>query len=371
MKSTLVVIASYKYSRALLLKGRLEAEGIESYLANVNLIQSDIASGVKVLIKKEDMPAALRIIKDISKEYKENVEPKKAALYKVHRILVPVDFSVHSLNACDYAAALADKLHAEIKLLHTYYNPTSVASAFPDAFSYELGMGNLGKDIEKSAKEEMILFKDRLNDRFKSMNIQHVKLTTTVLHGLPGDEIFEVGSKYKPQLIVIGTRGKDLKKNDLVGHVTAEIIESSDFPVFAVPKESTFKQFENSNLLYVTDFDDPDFSAFRKLMSIVSPFNMKIFCIHVGDEKNNPYDAFQMENLQKRISKIYGDFPVECHLIKSKDIVKGINGFVKDHAIDIIAMTSKKHNFIYRIFNQSNARKILFQTSVPLLVFPV
>jgi hypothetical protein len=80
MKNTLVVIASYKYSRALLLKGRLEAEGIESYLANVNLIQSDISSGVKVLIKKQDMPAALRIIKEISKEYGETAEPKKASL---------------------------------------------------------------------------------------------------------------------------------------------------------------------------------------------------------------------------------------------------------------------------------------------------
>ena len=47
MDQNLVVIATYNYSRALLLRGRLESEGIESYLTNIDLVQLETSSGVK------------------------------------------------------------------------------------------------------------------------------------------------------------------------------------------------------------------------------------------------------------------------------------------------------------------------------------
>ena len=58
MKTKLVNLTSCLYYKAILLKSRLEAEGIEAYLANVNLIQSDIASGVNVLVKDSDLKKA-------------------------------------------------------------------------------------------------------------------------------------------------------------------------------------------------------------------------------------------------------------------------------------------------------------------------
>ena len=371
MEKNLVVIATYKYSRAILLKGRLDAEGIEAYLANVNLVQSDISSGVKVLIKKDDIAAATRIIREIAEEYGEEDEPKKSSLIKFHRILVPVDFSEYSLNACDYALSLAGKLNAEIRLFHSYYNPTSVASAFPDAFSYELGMGGIKSDIKEIAKEEMKSFKAKVESRAAEKGLKDVKVSAALAEGIPGNEIPEAARKYKPQLIVIGTKGVGEKDADLVGHVTAELIDNTDYPVFAVPVAANFKEIENSQLLYVTDFDDPDFSSFRKLISIIAPFNMKIHCVHVGDEKLKPYDAVQMEVLEKKIKRNYVDFQVEFHLIEHKDIVKGIDKFVKEQQIDIMALSNRKHSFLYRLFNTSNARKILYHTRIPLLVFQI
>ncbi len=369
MEKNLVVIATYKYSRAILLKGRLEAEGIESYLANVNLVQSDVSSGVKVLIKKDDIALATRIIRDIEKEYGEENEPGKRALPRFHRILIPVDFSEHSLNACEYALSIADRLNAEIRLVHAFYNPTSVASPFPDAFSYELGLGGVQKDLEESAKAEMKEFKEKILGLAKNKGLKDIKIGSTLHSGVPGDEILEASRRFRPQLIIIGTKGHGDKQKSPVGHVTAELIDASEFPVMAIPAEARFKDLDNSNLLYVTDFDDPDFTAFRRLISIVTPFNMKIFCVHVGDEQQNPYDAVQMEVLEKMIKRNYVDFEVEFHLISGKDIAKGINTFTNAHNINLIALSNRKHSFMYRLFNTSNARKILYNTRVPLLVF--
>jgi nucleotide-binding universal stress UspA family protein len=371
MDQNLVVIATYNYSRALLLRGRLESEGIESYLTNIDLVQLETSSGVKVLIKEEDVAAATRIIKSISIEYGESEALTKPSLYKIHRILVPVDFSEHSLIACDYAAALASRVNAEIKIVHGYYDPPSVAAAFPDAFSYELGMGGLQKDLENIAKAEIKVFKEKVLFRARNKGILDLKISTVLVQGTIEDEVQAVARKYKPHMIVIANKGKDRTIDKPVGHVTADLIDHSNFPVFAIPEQAAFKQFENNNLLYLTDFDDPDFSAFRKLMSIVSPYNMKVFCIHVGDQSKNTFDNVQMEELQDKISLQYPDFPVQCHMITDSDLVTGVNGFIQANQIDIIAMSNRKHSFIYRLFNESNARKMLYNSPVPMLVFQI
>lgn len=371
MDTNLVVIATYNYTRALLLRGRLEAEGIECYLANINLVQPHISSGVKVLIKKEDLAAATRIIKSISKEYGEEEEIKKPVLYKIHRILVPVDFSDTSLNACDYAVELASRLNAEIRIVHAYYDPPAVASAFPDAFSYELGMGGLQSDLENMAKEELRVFKENVIKRSLDKGITDLKISAKLVHGIAENEIREVAKKYKPHLIVIANKGKGMVKGNPIGHVTSDLIDTSKFPVFAIPEQAKFKHIESNNLLYITDFDDSDFSSFRKLMSIVSPFNMKIFCIHVGSGTNFAFDTVQMEELQDKVNIGYPDFHVECHLIDNKDMVSGIDDFVKEHKIDIIAMSNHKHNLLYRLFNESKAHKMLYHINVPLLVFQI
>ena len=124
MGDRLVTIAVHNYARAEVLKGRLNAEGIECYLRNVNLIHSAISGGVKVQVNERDMEKALRIVEKVSEEYRKEKEDREATHpKKVQRILVPVDFSKYSQNACYYAIGLAEKLDAEIKLMHVYYNP--------------------------------------------------------------------------------------------------------------------------------------------------------------------------------------------------------------------------------------------------------
>jgi nucleotide-binding universal stress UspA family protein len=370
MKGNLVVIATYHYSRALLLKGRLESEGIECYLNNVDPGQIETSSGVKVLIQEDDVAAATRIIKSISKEYGETDLPSKPVLFKIHRILIPVDFSEQSLIACDYASELASRLNAEMRIMHSYYDPPSVASAFPDTFSYELSMGGLTKDLENMAREEMKAFKEKVIERGRLKGMFDLKVNTLLVQGNAEEEIRRISKKYKPNLIVIANKGKDKTDKNPLGHVTADLIDKSEFPVFTIPEKAGFHNFNNNRLLYLTDFDDPDFTAFRKLISIVSPYNMKVFCIHIG-ETDNVYDRVQMEELQDKIMMEYPGFDVACHLLSDKDIVKGVNTFIAENKIDLLAMTNRKRSFIYRILSESNARKMLYSIPVPMLVFKI
>ncbi|MFP4025735.1 MAG: putative signal transducing protein, partial [Thiohalospira sp.] len=65
MEDRLVTIAIHNYSRAEILRTRLEAEGVECYLKNVNLIHSSISGGVKLRVNSRDLEKALRIVEKV------------------------------------------------------------------------------------------------------------------------------------------------------------------------------------------------------------------------------------------------------------------------------------------------------------------
>ena len=99
MEDKLVTLAILTYAKAQILKNVLEAEGIEAYIHNVNLIQPVISSGVRVRIKESDLPHALQIIEsstwlaeDIVKEQEESNKERN----KQKKVLIPVDFSDYS-----------------------------------------------------------------------------------------------------------------------------------------------------------------------------------------------------------------------------------------------------------------------------------
>ena len=116
MEDKLVTLAILTYAKAQILKNVLEAEGIEAYIHNVNLIQPVISSGVRVRIKESDLPHALQIIEsstwlaeDIVKEQEESNKERN----KQKKVLIPVDFSDYSLKACQFGFSFAKSINAQ------------------------------------------------------------------------------------------------------------------------------------------------------------------------------------------------------------------------------------------------------------------
>ena len=57
----LITVAIYTYEKAQIIKGILENEGIPVAIQNVNLIQPVVSSGVRIRIRENDLPLALKI----------------------------------------------------------------------------------------------------------------------------------------------------------------------------------------------------------------------------------------------------------------------------------------------------------------------
>jgi nucleotide-binding universal stress UspA family protein len=284
----------------------------------------------------------------------------------IDKILVPIDFSVYAKNACEYALGIAERLNAEIMLFHSYYFNVMPLVTVAEPFTYQVGTEQSLIEIKELAEKNMTDFYLTLKNEIEQKQLQGIRLSHYVTHGIPEEEILEYCKEYEPGVIIMGTRGHTEDEKVLFGNVTTKVVEEAKVPVLTIPEVSKYQGVNRTNILYATNFDKSDIKAIRKLLSLVYEFDVKIYCVHIG---KNKWDSVLMENLKIHFDEHYSGYEMESALIEGEDVLKGLQQFIDEKRIDIIAMTTHKRNFITRFLNPSLTRRMLFHTHTPLLAF--
>jgi len=138
MKENIVNIATYKEHKvAYSLKNQLYSKGIESFLSHEESDNTENAGGsyeIRIKVKENDVEEAVKLLIQLGPDFEKN-EEKQVVHYR--RILVPVDFSQDSVKACLYAIGIAEKMKAEIKLLHVFEEPIEEPSRIKHTGTFE------------------------------------------------------------------------------------------------------------------------------------------------------------------------------------------------------------------------------------------
>lgn len=367
MEEKLITIVTLPYSTAYIFKMKLEAENISCDLENLNLIEGAVSSTVRVKIMEKDIQKAIPILEDILgvKPFIEETQTEK----KERHILVPVDFSAHSEKACKMAVNIAGKLHTKIILMHCYINPVIHSIPFSDIYAYDSSLLTKMEYSEDNANKEFQKFvskisKDVGEEKWKSVSPEYI-----IKSGYPDDDILAFAQKYHSQLIVMGSGGSNAPYGTL-GSIAADIMYNATMPVLIVP-ENTPEQILNnfSQVLYATNFDEKDFASLDKLMLLLKPFNIKLKCVHVGQPHGDGWDMARLEGMKDVLHEKYKGFEFGCHLIVGRDTLESLEKFMKEEKVDLISLTTHKRNMITRLFNPSLAKRMIFHTNTPLLIF--
>lgn len=367
MEETLVTVAIQTFEKAQILKTILESEGIDTYIHNVNLIQPVISAGVRVRIKESDLTRAIAIIEQIKDCSEECIVTKPAE--DNMKILLPVDFSDYSMKACDLAFNLAHSLDAEVMLLHTYFNPIYNNVPLLDSVPYSAKDEESLNRIVKKISADMENLTNMLDRKIKKGELPNINFNTALREGVPEEEINKFSKEYNPSLIIMGTRGRDRKEQDLIGSVTAELIDRSTVPVLAIPEDANLFDFDSvKHIAFATNFDPKDLIAFEKLFSLLKAFKFKIHFIHF-EQSVNAWNEIKLAGIKEYFSKHYSELETEYHIISGKDILSSLDQFVADNKIDIISLSTHKRNIVFRLFNPSFARKMIFHSNTPMLIF--
>jgi nucleotide-binding universal stress UspA family protein len=365
MEAKIITLVVLSFEKAHILKTLLEAEGIECFLENTNLIQGAVSTGVKVKISELSLEAAMPVLEGMMLEELEPVEVDNIP----PRILLPVDFSDYSRKAASLALDWAQELGAELTVFHTYFNPIISTMPFSDTFAYEVNTEEMVMELEEKAREGMEEMKAYMNKKNEDL-AKPVVLKMEMVKGIAEDEIVKYSQVYRPLVIIMGTRGADRKAADLIGSVTAEVMEASKVPVLAIPENFEYNGLGGlKNILYATDFQEADFRSLEKLEKLIRPLNMMVTCGHVSAKEHSQWDEVRMAGLREHIKANYDEKLVKCDLIEHEDLLVGIEGYVQENQINMLSFTRRRRNLISRIINPNMAKKMLFHSTTPLLVF--
>ena len=367
MEENLITIVTLPFSKAQILKMRLESEKIECNLEEINLIEGATGSSVRVKILEKDIEQAIPVLEDLLgvKPFIEEAKPEK----KERHILVPVDFSVQSEKACKMAVNIAVKLNVKLMFIHCYINPLIHSIPFSDIYAYDSSLLARMEYSEENANKDFQAFVKKMANEIGQEKWKSVSPEFIIKSGYPEDDILAFAQKQHSQLIVMGSAGKEAPYGTL-GSIAADIMYNATMPVLIVPEDTPEETLGNfSSVLYATNFDEKDFVSLNKLMLLLKPFNIKLKCVHVGQPHGDGWDIARLEGMKDVLHEKYKNSEFQCHLIVGRDILESIEKYIKEEKIEIISLTTHKRSMITRLFNPSLAKRMIFHTKTPLLVF--
>ncbi len=368
MEDKLVTLAIHTYQKAQILKMLLEREGIEVYLHNVNLIQPVVSSGVRVRIKESDLPAALKIIESASFLDEERQKEKKDEQTNV--VLIPVDFSDYSMQACEIGFNYAHSVGAKVAVMHAYFAPFFPASiSLGDTFTYQTSDEETLVVLLQKAQEDMDKLSNYIKLKVQEKDWPDVAFDCILRDGLPEEEIISYCKQNHPVMVVMGTRGKNQKDVDLIGSVTAEVIEMIKVPLLAVPENTPFHQFsEIKHIAFGTSFEQKDLIAVDLLFKMFAGNpDVKYYLFHVSG-KQDTWNEIKLGGIKEYFEKQYPGKEIQYDIIDANDFILNLEKYIRENNIDIISLTTHRRNLFARIFSPSIARKMLFHTDTPMLV---
>ncbi len=370
----LITVAIHTYDRALSVKALLESEGIEVTLQNVNLEQPEVSSGVRVRIKESDLPLALRIVEN--PEIFSGINPTPADNAPMaHNVVVPTDFSEHSYNATRAAFRIAAAHHADVTLLHAYIDPRISANVqLTDSLNYEIAGADALQQLVISASGMMTKVAARLRAEMKEGTLPVVRFTHKIVEGVPEDAIIDFAKATPPFLVVMGTRSATDKERDMIGSVTAEVLDESRFSVLAIPDrtDTDFGQ-QPLNILFFSNLDQEDILAMDTLYRYFPKAESRVTIVHIPSrhrltDKTSGRAAMALSDY---CSKKFTHYTFENVPLTPKSAVEELEQLQSERKFDLIVVPNRRRNALTRMFNPGIANRLLFHADIPMLVIPV
>ncbi|WP_075340987.1 universal stress protein [Tenacibaculum agarivorans] len=271
------------------------------------------------------------------------------------KIMVPVDFSLHSENALRTAAFFAKENQSEIIVVHMLELSNAVMSV-SQAYLNEQTVFEL-KLAEKKFKE--FLDKSYLSD---------IKITSIIQHYKSFSDLHKIAIDEKIDLIIMSSQGVSGIKEIFFGSNTEVVVRNSTIPVLVIkglPIANTFKK-----AVFACDFSNDFIEPYKKAKEILDFFQCDLQLLYV----NTPGAKFKTtKEKQERIERFLaqidtndGNLPNTVE-VSDYRIEDGILEYAQSNESDLIVMPTHGKHGIEHFFEGSIAEDVANHSKLPVL----
>lgn len=270
-------------------------------------------------------------------------------------ILVPTDFSPASVNAFNYAVALAAHLQLRIVLLHTY-------EVIPPVSPVSFEMLN---DERQQLRWET---NRRLNALAASEN-KPVNCETLSLEGDAVDAILHVAKEKMADLIVMGISGDTSLGKAIFGSTSSKVMEKAKCPVMAIP-ESQLIDRPTARITYATDYHQSDLAAINLAAEIARASNAQLNVLHISDAMiGADEEKTLMAAFRDRVKSSTHYHNMSFEILHGENIEDRLNEYIQAGSTDMLMMSTHYPSFVDRLFGRSLVKEMARGTSIPIVAF--
>lgn len=254
-------------------------------------------------------------------------------------IIVPTDFSQVADNAARYAAQMIKgNPETKLMLLHVYDKPSEKKEA----------QANLEKLQQELQTKHYIKVENILEENGDFI-----------------DTLERQARHTDASLIVMGITGKSKLEQVFMGSNTLKMVERNVCPVLVIP--STAQYFEIKNVCMLSDFKDVQQSIptvpIKNILQIFRP------ALHIINVNTDHYVSLTQEYMAERgrLLEMFKEFRPEFYFIGTYDLLETVQTFTADKQIDMLITIPRNHSFFGNMFKTGNTKKLIYESTVPIL----
>ncbi|MGV3641666.1 MAG: universal stress protein [Adhaeribacter sp.] len=272
-------------------------------------------------------------------------------------IIVPTDFSGNATHALHYAAALATQTKSKLVLAHAIADQTTI--------SLEGSRLSLPADPQQQAYVLDLL--EQTGRQLRQDTGFLLDFEAVCLSGYLLDHLNSLVRSQGAGLVIMGTWEAPRVPGEWLDTNTFQYIRHAVCPVLALPEKATFQEIKR--VAYASDFETENEALYlRQLLTFTAPFKPEIFIVNIKSDQQ-----IGVVSDQKVLNNIRDQFPENdfCLVqIRQDEVAEGLQGFVRDNQIDLLAIAIQKRMFLERLFHHSVSRELALHPFVPLLALP-
>jgi nucleotide-binding universal stress UspA family protein len=277
------------------------------------------------------------------------------------KVLIATDLSRASGEVVDCIAHYGKAFTKEAKLAHII----SVETA-----------GGIEEVLEKSERSV-------IEGQTEKLKAAGITASYSFGYGIPFVEINRLIANEDYKLLVLGSHGKSMSKEILLGSVSDSIIRNLKIPALVIkcPKEPNICAFDLSgNVLFPTDFSDNAKIAFEALASVASHYNAKVTLYHVQDTN------IIFPHLKHRLTEFNTIDKQRLDALKQTLVERGIRGVatkletghpkqaiineINNNKYNLVVMGTQGRGWIEEVFIGGIAHAVVRKSNSSILLVP-
>lgn len=284
-------------------------------------------------------------------------------------ILVPVDFSAHTMASCHYALSLAISLNLDVLLFHSFFDQIYFSDGgFATGFETGIMMTDeLILDFYKQKETRIREIAEELRNLAAKSGKEEISVKFQMESGDPEVQIMHAIERINPRLIVMGSSGMG-KKRIFSGSVARRVIDHAEIPVIAVPDAELPALIKD--VVYMTNFESYDSQALVEIDTLLSPLSIHIHCVHVCRFKDQDAAKQLMDSLSRKDIPVRPKTKLSFHTVAGDDYESSLTDYLDQNGISLIAFIPHKRYLFKDLLRQNITKDDLFLTRIPILAIP-